>query len=199
MSDARRTRSRRGEGDQLRTEIIATASRMLADSGTTADLSLRSVARETGIAATSIYLHFGSLEELVAAVKISYLEEFGAALTEAADRAGDDPLDRMRARAHRYVGYGLDNRGRYFVMFSATMILGELRDTVSAVGNALFGEVRQGVAEIIGPDQDAHLTAIHLWTTLHGIVTLRSVRPLFDWPDLTIEIDDLIDRLAHNR
>jgi AcrR family transcriptional regulator len=196
---ARRTRSRRGEGEQLRDEIIATASRMLGETGNVADLSLRAVARAVGVAATSIYLHFRNLDELIAAVKIRYLEEFGAALTAAADVAGADPWARSRARAHRYVSYGLEHRGRYFVMFSASMIMGPLKETVSAVGNAVFESVRADVTTLVGDAADSHLLAVHFWTALHGIVTLRSVRPLFDWPDLTTEIDDLLDYLMPDR
>jgi hypothetical protein len=39
------------------------------------------------------------------------------------------------------------------------------------------------------------MCAIHLWTGTHGTLALRMIRPQLPWPDLTEEIDELIDRL----
>ena len=64
----RRERNRRGEGDRLRAEILAAASRLLEAAGTDEGLSLRAVAREVGISPQSMYLHFGNLDELGLAV-----------------------------------------------------------------------------------------------------------------------------------
>jgi hypothetical protein len=55
--------------------------------------------------------------------------------------------------------------------------------------------VRGEVAAAIGPERDANMLAIHLWTALHGIVTLRTLRPTFPWPELDRQIDSLIDWL----
>jgi AcrR family transcriptional regulator len=191
----RRRRARRGEGERLREEIVAAASRMLAETGEVAELSLRAVAREVGVATTSIYLHFPSLDELVLAVKTRYLDEFGEAILAGAARAGDTPLARVRASAHGYVRYGLENRGRYLVMFSSESLPAHLLPAATYIGVNVFERFRDEVAAVVGPDQDADLLAVHLWTALHGIVTLRTVRHRFPWPDLNRQIDNLIDRL----
>src|SRR5690242_18502052 len=137
----RRRRARRGEGERLRAEIVEAASRMLAETGVVGDLSLRAVAREVGVAATSIYLHFRNLEELVAAVKVQYFAEFGAALAAAAEAAGEVSYARALARARAYVGYGLANRGRYWVMFSAENLPDQLIPTVATAGVQVFEAV----------------------------------------------------------
>jgi AcrR family transcriptional regulator len=191
----RRPRSRRGEGDRLRTEIVNAAARMLAKTGDVGDVSLRSVAREVGVAATSIYLHFGNLDELVLAVKIQYLAEFGATLDEAADTAGDVPLARARARGRQYVKYGLANPGSYWVMFSSEMLPKSLMPDGTYLGRGVFEAARGDIAQAAGPDADADMLAVHFWTALHGIVTLRTSRSMFPWPDLDRQVDDLIDRL----
>src|SRR6266536_2038935 len=190
-SAGRRPRARRGEGDRLRAEIVDTASRMLAETGEVGELSLR----EVGVAATSIYLHFRSLDELILAVKIRYFEEFGEALSAAAEAAGDAPLARARARAHAYVTYGLANRGSYWVMFSAENVPQHLVPAGTYIGVQVFEAVRDEIAVVAGPEADADLLAVHIWTALHGIVTLRTVRRNFPWPDIDREIDHLIDRL----
>ena len=192
---ARRRRARRGEGDRLRSEIVDAASRMLASTGEVGDLSLRAVAREVGVATTSIYLHFAKLDELILAVKIRFFDDFGEELDAAANAAGEEPLVRATARAHAYIRYGLHHRGRYRAMFSSEMLPPHLIPNVSYVGVELFEAVRSEIAAIIGPAQDSAMLAVHFWTALHGIVTLRSVRRSFPWPDLTQEVDDLIARL----
>lgn len=195
LAAGRRQRARRGEGERLRAEIVDAASRMLAESGEVGELSLRAVARAVGVATTSIYLHYRDLDELVAAVKIRYFEEFGAVLQAASAAAGDDPRDRVRASAHTYVRYGLEHWGEYWVMFSSEMVPSHLVPDNTYIGQELFEGFSDLVANAIGPHQDATLVATHIWTALHGIVTLRTVRSRFPWPDLDRQLDDLVDRL----
>jgi AcrR family transcriptional regulator len=210
----RRPRARRGEGDRLRTEIVEAASAMLAESGEVGELSLRSVARAVGVAATSIYRHFADLDALVMAVKIEFLRDFGAALDAAADAAGPDPYRRVRARAQAYYDYGLRNPGRYRVMFASPLVTGlqpgrfigeevvqrVQEDVQAAIGRRFLGEeavqrVQEDVEAATGEPDRAAVTTVHLWTALHGTVTLRMIRPNFPWPDLDTQLDDLIDRL----
>jgi AcrR family transcriptional regulator len=193
----RRTRSRRGQGDRLRAEIVGAASRMLAETGEVTELSLRSVARAVGVATTSIYLHFENLDQLVLAVKLRFFEEFGAVLDAAAVDAGPDPVARAKARAHAYVRYGMREHGRYWVMFSsATVPQHVLPPGLLPVGVDLLDAVRDDIAAAVGCDTDtALMIAIHFWTSLHGTVTLRRVRRNVPWPGLDAQIDDLVDRL----
>ncbi len=191
----RRRRARRGEGDRLRAEIVDAASELLGATGEVGELSLRAVAREVGVATTSIYLHFRNLDELVLAVKIRYFDEFGAALETAARGAGDVPLPRARARARAYVQYGMQHPGRYRVMFTSETLPPHLVPRALYVGVEVFDAVRGEIAALAGPDVDSRMLAIHVWTALHGMVTLRAARRNFPWPDMDEEIDSLIDHL----
>jgi AcrR family transcriptional regulator len=191
----RRRRAARGQGDLLRAEIVEAASRMLAVSGAIGELSLRAVAREVGVAATSIYLHFGKLDELIMAVKIRYFEEFGGCLNAAAEAAGGTALNRAQARAHEYVRYGMANPGIYWVMFSSEMLPLNLLGGAVYIGAEVFEAVRDEIGSAARPGDDSYMLAVHFWTALHGMVTLRTVRRNFPWPDIDHEIDDLIARL----
>lgn len=189
----RRPRARRGEGDRLRAEIVEAASAMLAESGETAELSLRSVARTVGVAATSIYRHFADLNALIFAVKVQFLTDFGAALDAAADAAGPDPFRRVRARAQAYYEYGLANPGRYRVMFASPLVVSPQPGRF--IGEEVIQRVQEDIEAATGEPERAAMTTIQLWTALHGTVTLRVVRRNFPWPDLDTQLDDLIDRL----
>lgn len=190
---ARRARARKGEGDRLRAEIVQAASRLLALTGDAGSVSLRAVAREVGIATTSIYLHFANLDALILAVKTDYFAEFGTILDDAAELAGPVSADRVRARAHAYVGYGVAHPGRYRAMFAAPMLPPELASQVARSGAEVFEALQREVAATIGgPELEAHMLAVHLWTALHGIVSLRAARPHFGWTDSVAEVDSLV-------
>ena len=62
-----RQRNPRGQGERLRDDIIEAASALLADPAAP-PLTLRAVAREVGVAATSVYLHFDDIDSLTLAV-----------------------------------------------------------------------------------------------------------------------------------
>jgi len=71
-----RQRNPRGQGERLRDDIIEAASRLLADPAAP-PLTLRAVAREVGVAATSVYLHFDDIESLILAVADRLFTELG--------------------------------------------------------------------------------------------------------------------------
>src|SRR5215469_18533094 len=97
---ARRQRNPRGQGERLREDIIAAASRLLEDPGT-GPLSLRAVAREVGVAATSVYLHFDDVESLVRAVASRRYTDLIRAQDSATEDVAD-PCDRLRAACLMY-------------------------------------------------------------------------------------------------
>lgn len=191
----RRLRARRGEGDRLRAEIIASTRRMLSVSGDVNLLSLRAVARDVGIATTSIYLHFKDLNELVQAVKNELFSELIEQL-EAAAVGIDDPRERLLARGRVYLNFGLTRPGEYRAMFSALIGLDTDKPRAQPAdfpGARAFGILREDVEALVGK-QDALLIPMHLWTAMHGLVTLRPLT-MFPWPDTDKLMRDLVDRL----
>ena len=192
---SRRPRSPRGQGDSLRTDIVAAAGRLLSRTGSVADLSLRSVAREAGVATTSLYRHFDRLGTLVLAVRLQYLDEFSSALATTAAGAAS-PRERLHAVARAYLDWGLANPGPYAVLFSNLDLPDELVPEMVAAGVTALEPIRAINAAVLPDAADADLVTLHFWTALHGMVTLRTVRYSFPWPDLDAELDDLVVRLV---
>lgn len=201
----RRRPARRGAGATLREDIVAAASEMLAESGDANALTLRALARRVGVAATSIYLHFETVQDVVDEVKRVRFEELSAALAAAADAAGDDPVARVTARGHTYVRYGAEHPGEYAVMFAVRfqqpdspfprqpLTQDALYDLAGDVAEALR---RRGDAP---SEAEALMVSFHLWTSLHGMVSLRALRPVLPWPDLDAEVADLAERMLGRR
>lgn len=191
----RRHPARRGEGDRLRGEIVAAALRLLGESGDVGALSLRGVAREVGVAATSIYLHFPDLDALLREIKMALFDEVFADQERAAADAGDDPERRLRARASAYVRFAAERPGHYRVLFQSRVLKPQYQPAGGAlIGSDPFDALQAEVARLVGPDSSFMVT-VHFWTALHGMVMLRNDRSHFPWPDLEDELDDLVRRL----
>ncbi|GAA0901389.1 TetR/AcrR family transcriptional regulator [Pseudonocardia zijingensis] len=112
----RRTRNPWGEGERLRTEILEAASGLLSELGGEAGLSIRGVARATGVAPGSIYQHFRDLNTLA-----DHLHEYECerllALLERAGADHADPVERLRAQLVAYCDFALANPGHYRILF----------------------------------------------------------------------------------
>lgn len=177
---ARRETNRRGEGEQLRAELIAAATDLLVTPQQVAAPSLRAIAREVGVSPSGVYLHFASQDELIAAVIETLYGELRAALL-ATDKPSAPPLDRLVAMARTYVAWGIEHPGAYQLLFeSADSLPGgspevatgdELMDGVAALVKA-HGSLRPAQARTV---------ALRIWTALHGLVSLRIHKPHASW------------------
>ncbi|MFD4553894.1 TetR/AcrR family transcriptional regulator [Streptomyces sp. NPDC058469] len=172
-----RARSRRGQGAQLRREIVAGVQHLLAEWGSADQLTMRAVAKEVGISAPSIYLHFADKTELVWAALADRYDELVAQMTRAGADAGDDPRERLRAQAHAYCLFAMSNPGHYRLMFEVrqpavepSRINGHPARHVSAsFRTALRGCLESGYALSLPVEQAAQT----LWAALHGTVALH--------------------------
>lgn len=84
-----RPRNRRGEGSQLRADILAAATDLL-DRGGARAVTLRAVARRAGITAPSIYPHFPDLPALMRALVHEAFGELTGRLRAAVAPVADD-------------------------------------------------------------------------------------------------------------
>jgi AcrR family transcriptional regulator len=193
---APRQRNPRGQGERLRDDIIEAASRLLADPAAP-PLTLRAVAREAGVAATSVYLHFDDIQSLVLAVADRRFGEL-VQLQEDARNQDADPCQRVRIGCLAYCEFGLTYQGHYQVMFANPLPLPEDMAPEQFPGRKAFQQLAEAIAACIGvdlEDQRAFFTAQLIWQQLHGIVSLRISRPRFPWPPLADTVTEAVDRL----
>jgi len=195
----RRQRNPRGQGERLREDIIEAASRLLADP-TAPPLSLRSVARAVGVAATSVYLHFDDCDALVLAVSARHFGDL-VRLQDEAVAGLADPRARMHAAALSFCEFGLAHPGHYHVMMSVPMPLepaGPDGPRKRAPGQTAMDRLVGLVAGCLGGDPDDSTTtrtAILILQQLHGLVSLHISKPAFPWPPLAETVTDGVDRL----
>jgi AcrR family transcriptional regulator len=191
-----RRRNPRGQGERLRDDIIEAASRLLSDPGAP-PLTLRGVARQAGVAATSVYLHFADLDSLILAVAERRFGELVRLQDEARDE-NTDPCQQVRAGCLAYCEFGLAQPGHYQVMFANPLPMPEDMPPDQFPGIAAFRRLINVVAVCIGAeptDEQTFLTGLLIWQQLHGIVSLRISRPRFPWPPLTETVIEAVDRI----
>ena len=196
-----RARNKRGEGAQLRDEIVHAAMKLL-DEGLPQSVTLRAVAREAGISAPSIYPHFPDLDSILLAVA---QRAFAILEQELGEPADADPATRLRAVCAAYLSFAERRPHQYRVMFGAVWDAGQalerapgLADELAVLGMGAFDVLRRTLADCVAAGQststDPFRDATALWVGLHGIAQLQVATPLFPWPENLR--DSIIDRLA---
>ena len=195
----RRERNRRGQGDRLREDLIAAAIAMV-EENEGKRLSLRSVARRVGIAATSVYLHFPDIDHLLDAVVRRSFARLTTTAAEAAKEAAD-PAEQLRNRCRAYCRFGLEHPSLYQLMFQADLPLATVGDDPGATPGLqafekLVAAVDQCLQEGLAPAyDDPFRLASLIWTAEHGIVLARITRPTFPWPPIDSFVDEMVDRI----
>ena len=180
---ARRRRSQRGSGEQLRAEIVAAAKQLLASASSVDDVSIRAVADAVGVTPPSIYLHFSDKTELVAAVVADVFAELDAAMLEAGARA-EGPMGRLRAYGMAYVRFAVSHPEHYRI---AAMDPCPTPDVDEVLASGAFVHFNATVVECIEAgifaDGDPLPITLDLWAAAHGIASLQIAKPFLPWGD----------------
>lgn len=198
----------RGAGGVLAEEIVEAALRLVEATSDPSGITLRGVAREAGITAPSIYLHFANLDAVMAAVVDRAFDKLHSTLEDT--RAGhDDPVARLRALCRAYASFAVANPQLYGLLFSQEKV-SLLRQVESGLlapksvdtmpGAHAFGLLVHAVAACVeagtSTSTDPQYDAILLWTALHGYVTLLHSSADFPWPSHDSMLDQYAGRLA---
>jgi len=195
----RRPRLPKGEGRQLRAEILDATEQMLLETGSSRAVSIRAVADAVGVTPPSIYRHFADKNELIFEVCARHF----AALEDHIRRASagpTDPVDRLVAMGRAYIEFGMANPEPYRIMFMtrADVAPEQFRSEMLASSDS-FAILMAAVQDCIDagrfrPDYtDAYRLSIGFWARVHGLTSLYVSKPDMDWPDIPGFIDEYAD------
>ncbi|MGH6678969.1 MAG: TetR/AcrR family transcriptional regulator, partial [Bradyrhizobium sp.] len=160
----------------LRDALLRAAERVLERDGL-AGLTLRAVARETGVSHAAPKHHFRDLTGLLSELAAIGFRQFNAAMASAS--AGDAaPPQSAMARAKAYVVYADAHPGMYGLMFRAER-LDYSRPSLHEAANASFAGLAGTVAakrqEAISEDAltlDQAAAIARAWSLVHGFTML---------------------------
>ena len=198
VSAPKRARSPRGQGEQLRDEILAAAERILIETNDQSALSIRAIATAVGVTPPSIYLHFADRNDLVFAVCERHAEQLEQAMAEAAEGFAD-PWERIRRRGYAYMRWGLDNPEHYRILMMSRpdhtpdrFVDERLADTAGLVPVAEDVAAAIESERIVSDDDPLEITKT-LWMMIHGLVSLVISKPDFPFGSIDLAYDRLFD------
>ncbi|MFJ5895790.1 TetR/AcrR family transcriptional regulator [Streptomyces sp. NPDC093064] len=189
-----------GEESSLRERLIDAGVDLVLTEGS-ASVGLRETARRAGVSHGAPRRYFPTHHALLSAIARRGFEDLGARF-EAAVAGATAPRAQLEAIARVYVGYALERRGMFELMFRHDLLdsgpqapdQSQLRRTALP----LFGHITQLVARCRserdaaqggdGPGEAAPppaMTAAALWSNLHGIAQLWA------WGSLQLALDTL--------
>lgn len=186
-----RTRNARGMGQQLREELLTSATRLLMTLGSEEALSVRAVAKGAGVSANAVYLQFASKDDLVLAVLQRLFTQLAQTRDEAeqeARAAGGGPWECLLARSFSYVDWGIANPGPYRVLYEGKAVNRLPDPREGAFGQPMLDRTEELIGELlrdgaIRPTDGPKRASLLLWLALHGIVSLRINKDTIEWPD----------------
>ncbi|MGW4524707.1 TetR/AcrR family transcriptional regulator [Amycolatopsis sp. NPDC004378] len=195
MTEPRRRPNARGKGELLRDEIVTAAVRMLDELADDEALSLRAVAREVSIAATSVYLHFPDRDALVLAAMQRCHDEL-VSTGDAAAAAASDPADALRARILAQAEWAQEHAGLYKVLHESAVHRRHGMPFKEVMVARTTEAVQRCMDAGLAPADDAATVAIDLRTAVNGMLAQRINEPDLPWPPAVEQLDRFLVKLV---
>lgn len=155
--------------------MVRVTRRMLQDSDFES-VSLRRVAAQLGVTAPALYAHVENKVDLLKAVSAQAFSELDAQFEAVVT---DDPIERLKENARRYVRCAIAEPETFTVMFNFRP--GEVPPGTPE-GVERYSEVpleqsevaiRDATAQgLIHPERDPEVTALTLWNCAHGVTSI---------------------------
>ncbi len=156
----------------LRRALLEAALEVLETEGP-AKLSLREVARRSGVSQAAPYSHFADKRALLAAVATGGFRELEVALTREAAGIGD-PAQRMQALGVGYVEFATARPALFRLMFGTEISGSEDAELLAAAGTA-YQMIRTATHDTLSADaakRDPDLATLAAWSVVHGLASL---------------------------
>ncbi|MBO6525304.1 MAG: TetR/AcrR family transcriptional regulator [Balneolaceae bacterium] len=164
-----------GEELSLREKILDTSRHFLFTKGYSS-LSMRKIAKEIGVSATSIYLYFENKDHLVHTLIEESVEELSRAIEQSAAQK-ISTIDKFEAIIRAYVEFAMSYSEKYqviYVMLSSEMSrYPKEKFRKARRGYALLESViKKGIEEGLMELDEPQIAAYSIWAQLHGVISV---------------------------
>ncbi|MET9269823.1 TetR/AcrR family transcriptional regulator [Kribbella sp. NPDC003557] len=136
------------------------------------ELTLRAIARRTGVSHGAPRRYFPTHNALLAAIAATGLQDLAARLEPDGD---GPPEEQLVVAARKYLEFAAERPGMFDLIFRHDLLAGA-GSNLRATSLPLFRTFVELVAQL--RPTDAELRATALWTNLHGLATLRATNAL---------------------
>jgi AcrR family transcriptional regulator len=163
----------------LKEELIACACRLCERDGYT-KLSIRSLAKESGVSQTAPYRHFETKEALYASVATNGFKKLSKACY--IDTKKNVSKKQLVEIGCRYIEFGLENANTYDLMFGTAV--GNFADysELLEAANKTYDNMRSSFSKLANDSDDIiAFKCLTLWSMVHGLVgIIRKVHVVGD-------------------
>ena len=158
----------------LKQELIHCACRLCEENGYET-LSMRSIAKESGVSQTAPYRHFDTKESLYASVAMEGFKKLSVATN--IDVSKKVTKDNLVKTGVNYINFGLNNANTYDLMFGTAVGDFSSYPDLLDCANATYENMKLSFSKLSDdPDEIIAYKCITLWSMLHGLVgILRKV------------------------
>ncbi len=155
----------------LRPALITAAEEILRDEGIEA-LSLRALARATGVTQAAPYSHFANKDELLAAVAEAGFQRLALSMVE--DATGQpDARGRIEKLIAAYINFAVANDQLFRLMFSRELSEMKNYPTLAMTAGKSYALISAVLARRAGADpEEVRFQTVAIWSLCHGLTQL---------------------------
>ncbi len=186
--------------NNLRDRILEKSKAMLLENGFKG-LSMRKIAKETGVTATSIYLHFDNKDHLLHALMEQAIEHLSKSIEKAA-LGLTDAVEIIEAIIRSYIHFALKHPMEYQVIYLVKTEemarypkekFRKARRGYELLSKAIQQGVDKGELEVENP----LISAYSIWAQLHGIISVVMNNRLDKRIDTQEFLNSSIEHILH--
>lgn len=160
-----------GRTPDLRQRILEASERLIETDGLSA-LSMREVARRSGVTHQAPYHHFADRESILAELVTQGFDELAKRLARANDHGPTgDRAALLAASGQAYVGFAIDHPGVFRIMFRPEICDPARHPGARLAGERAHAELARLVQLLHGGAYSASLASMY-WAQVHGLACL---------------------------
>ena len=174
-------------------DALLIAARELLESDGVEGLSLRALAKATGVTQAAPYSHFRDKDDLLAAIAEEGFQRLALQMAEDATGAAST-RQRLERLMVSYIRFARENKALFQIMFGRE--LSDLRKypTLAMTAGKSYALISTAVANKLKADVDPRFMTVTLWSLCHGLTTLIVEQKLDPASFGTSGIEDFISR-----
>jgi AcrR family transcriptional regulator len=184
----------------LKNALVVAALELIATKGARA-LSLREVARATGVSHASTYRHFPNKESVLATIAEQGFRELTQRMRDAALQSPIAPLQGLHRVGLAYVAFGVAHPHHLRIMFGDLITnhaaYPSLLEASSAAFEVLASSVRAGQKAGLVRGSDERLVSLAAWSQVHGLALLIASGQIQPEGSAPLQPDTLADAVLN--
>lgn len=135
------------------------------------DLSLRNLAKATGVTQAAPYSHFRDKDELLAAVAERGFQKLALQMAEQA--AGSvTTQQRLEKLVTAYIRFACDNKPLFRLMFGQPLTDMKRFPTLAMTAGKSYALISTTLAQRVAPTVETSFLTVTVWSLCHGLATL---------------------------